>query len=298
MMFQRHKKPRRRQPVTDYDKNRSYVYRSSKESGAQEKNNQRSRGEDAGRLNSILRSAGFALGALSFLALAVLATVLGPNAEVSVSDSQPQFRPTSQYRERADEILSQSLNNRWKLSIKKSDISAALKDSFPEIETVSVSTPPWSYKPVIDLTMSEPVLLISGVGEGKYIVNEQGIAVASTKAAKVFNPKGLPEVIDQTGYEIQTGKSILTLRQVSYIEEVIFQTKQKKLDIDKILLKPGGAEADLRFAGLDYTVKFGFDNDARKSAGAFLALKKHLDKNGPPPDKYIDVRVPEQAYVR
>jgi hypothetical protein len=53
-----------------------------------------------------------------------------------------------------------------------------------------------------------------------------------------------------------------------------------------------------KFNQLDYEVKFSFSNDARKSAGAFLALKKHLDKKGPLPKEYIDARVPERAYVR
>jgi uncharacterized Ntn-hydrolase superfamily protein len=54
----------------------------------------------------------------------------------------------------------------------------------------------------------------------------------------------------------------------------------------------------LRIEGKAYLVKFNLRGDAREEAGAFLAVKQHLERAGKTPEQYIDVRVDNKTYYR
>jgi hypothetical protein len=150
----------------------------------------------------------------------------------------------------------------------------------------------------LEIKMSDPVLIFISTGE-EFLVDKSGIALIEAESApRSLETAKLAKVTDETGHIVETGKNVLSTEQVSFIREIIFQAKSKRLDTSDILLKPGGEEVHFKFKQAPYIVKFSFDNDARRSAGAFLALRKHLNKNGQPPDQYIDARVPERAYVR
>lgn len=297
--FKGKQQSRRRHPVEQNEKNRMYTYRSRRtEEGDTPQAPPRDTKQQNGRLADLFRSVSFIAGLLALLVLFAYATALGTESKVRFDGDQGALRPTKQYQGKADEILGQSLNNRWKLSINRSDIAYALKQSFPEISSVSISTLPWSYQPIVNISVSEPALVLVN-GGSKYLVSDSGVAMINlNNTDNRYKPGDLPEVTDETGYVAEEGKYILSSEQVDFIKEIIYQAAQKKLDTDKVSLKPGGEEVDFKFKGLNYIVKFSFENDARKSAGAFLALKKHLQKNGPLPNQYIDARVPERAYVR
>lgn len=292
------KKPLKRQPHLQQGKNRrNYTYRSIRDEETERPARHDPQAHE-GRLGDFFRSAGFIAGFLLLLVFLVYATALGTDTEVRFERDQPTLRPIEQYKDKAEELLGQSLNNRWKLSIDRSNLSDNLKQAFPELSTASVSTPPWSYQPIINLSVSEPsVLLISG--GNRYLVDDSGVAMIGLNDVKPgYKPEKLPEVTDETAYVVEEGGHILSSEQVDFIKEIIYQTNQKKLTPEDIRLKPGGEEVYFQFKELDYKVKFSFENDARKSAGAFLALRKHLQDKGPLPDEYIDARVPERAYVR
>jgi hypothetical protein len=297
--FRNKKSSRKRQPAADYDKNRAYTYRSqSREENKYD--NERSRGNRTkSGLAGFFRIVLFVLGLLAFVAVAAYATALGTNAKIKFDGGRQNApRISGQYSDKAHQILGESLNNRWKFSIKKPDIADSLQQSFPEISSVDISTPPWSYQPIINITVSQPRILLVSAGD-KYLVDSSGVAMITLKdVQKRYKPGNLPEVIDETGYLVEEGKPILSSEQVDFIDEIIFQTNQKRLTTSQINLKPGGEEVHFKFEGLSYLVKFSFEVDSRKSAGAFLSLKKHLEAKGPLPNEYIDARVPERAYVR
>jgi hypothetical protein len=220
MAFRIKKPPRRRQPLEQYEKNRTYTYRSrraAEPADAAERSRGSSGSKGQGRFGELVRSAVFIAGLLVFVAIIAYATVLGTNAKVQFKGDQAALRPAGQYSEKAEGILRESLNNRWKLSIKRSDIADGLKQSFPEIGTVSVSTPPWSYQPIINISVSKPSVLLSSSGS-KYLVDDSGVAMINLKDAKKgYKPSGLPLVTDETRYEVEEGKHILSSDQIDFI---------------------------------------------------------------------------------
>jgi hypothetical protein len=300
--FRKKQPSSRRRQAASYEKNRAYTYRSAR-SPATDSNPDRSRtpgknDEQGGKFAKRLSSAGFIMGLLIAIASVVFMTALGSEASIAIKDNQPAYRPSERYQEKADEILGQTLNNRWKISIQKADIARQMQESFPEIANINISTPPWSYKPILKIAMNEPALIFVSTGE-EFLVDKSGIAlVEAGSAPSSLKTDNLAKVTDETSHIAKTGKNVLSAEQVSFIREIIFQAKSKRFDTSDILLKPGGEEVHFKFKQAPYTVKFSFDNDARRSAGAFLALEKHLSKNGQLPDQYIDARVPERAFVR
>ena len=85
---------------------------------------------------------------------------------------------------------------------------------------------------------------------------------------------------------------------IDFITEVVGQLSAKSLKVVSMVLPGGASELDIRVEGAPYTVKFNLRGDARAEAGAFLAVKQHLERENKTPGSYIDVRVPNKAYYR
>jgi hypothetical protein len=70
------------------------------------------------------------------------------------------------------------------------------------------------------------------------------------------------------------------------------------MQIESLTLPSGLSELDVRIKGQGYYVKFNLLGDGREEAGAYLALKSHLDAGHITPRQYIDVRVEGKGYYK
>jgi cell division septal protein FtsQ len=229
---------------------------------------------------------------------AIYCMSLLPSAKVQLEGSTVRLRNQQAYQAFADEVIASSLLNHSKLTFNSTKVTEQLQSQLPEVSAVSVSTPIFLLQPQVRLYLSQPAALLV-TESGTFLIDEQGRALANiSKNRPSLDTSGLPLLQDQTGLEVQQGKPALTSGQVAYIHELKLQAEAKQIEMESMIMKSGGGELDVRYKGSTYTVKYNFFEDARLSFGTFFAAKEAYQKDKIKVSEYIDVRIPERAYVK
>ena len=245
---------------------------------------------------------------LAIAALIVLAALLVSNLilsrdpqVVALADTggrQLFLRDQETYYEAAREIFGSSVVNTNKLTVNSGRIASDMQERFPELEEVSVTLPIIGRQPTVYIQPARPALLLKVSDGGLYIVDTVGRALMSASQVTKAEKLGLPLVDDQSGLSVDLGKNVLPSDDVDFITEVIGQLKAKNLKVSAVTLPKATNQLDIRIEGMPYIVKFNLRGDARAEAGAFLAVKQHLEREKKVPGSYIDVRVDNKAYYR
>ena len=198
----------------------------------------------------------------------------------------------------AENEAKKSILNKSKLTLREDQIALALKDHYVGFSDVQVSSDLFGRHIILNIQSSRPAVLLSN-GTNVYIIGQNGVALADNSKKKPgFDSNSIPLVQDQSAITIEVGKQALSTDQVTFIEEVAFQLESGDMPISTMILLPGGGELQVRFGKVDYYGKFSMYEDARKSSGTFLAMKDEADKLNTKPREYIDVRIPERAYIK
>lgn len=231
-------------------------------------------------------------------ASALYVASLSSSAQITVTGSQDLLRDRGAVQPKTNEIIASSIMNRTKFTFQDEKVRSSLKAAFPEFADVTITTPIFRHRPHIDIRLSRPTVLLSS-GTSIYVLDESGRALFDTVRNKpAFDVAGLPLVQDQSTHQVEIGKTALSSTTVDYITEVLRLSEQKNLKVESLLLTSGGGELDVRYRGISYFVKFNTFEDARKSTGAFIAIKERLESERSAPTEYIDVRLPGRAYVK
>lgn len=236
------------------------------------------------------------LGVIFFTAICIFAVLLTAPPKVIV-EGGPARSNQKEYEIAAKE-LSSGWSGQTKLTLNRQKISTELSGKFFELDSVEVSTPLLRNSAVIKLHVSEPLAILKTL-RSDYLLDSRGVAVMNLE--NTSSVKGLEKLIslsDQSDASIELGKPALTTAQVDFIKEVRRQAEAKKIGLEDTLLTEGGGELHVRFKGLAYFVKFNPYEDARKSFGTFNAVREHMAASGERPVEYVDVRVPERAYIK
>lgn len=223
---------------------------------------------------------------------------LSPDAQIKVSGEKTYPRNKKSYEEGVNMQLKSSIFYRNKITFDSASVIEKIKNEFPEVNSVNIKVSPFRHRPVIELALAKPTgRLISG--NKAYILDEEGtVLFDQDEASSTLDIGSLLTISDDSGQAVEFGKPALSAVQISFLREVIGQTKAKGLKAQSFTLSRGGTELDVRFASLDYYVKFSFTSDARQSSGAFIALEEQLKKDGTNPSQYIDLRIPEKAFIK
>ncbi len=245
----------------------------------------------------LYRAVNYLIG-LIILGGVIYMCMLNPSAQIKISGQESYPRNKKSYEEGVNTQLKSSIFYRNKLTFDSSVVAEKIRAEFPEVTKVDISISPFRHRPVIKLTLAKPTeRLISG--EHSYILDEDGTALFDQNdASPSLDVNSLLTITDDSGQAVQLGKPALSELQISFIREVIGQTRAKGLSPQSFTLSRGGTELDVRFKNMGYFVKFSFISDARQSSGAFIALKKQLDRDGVTPKEYIDLRIPDKAFVK
>ncbi len=184
--------------------------------------------------------------------------------------------------------------NRNKLTFNETSVIKALQSRFPEISAAQVELPFFSEQPVLHLTVAEPSFILSS-SKSSLIVDSAGVAVGP---AASFPIKGLPYVIDDSGYIAKAGSQVMGSDAVDFINSVMNQCRRAKIPIASLVLPAQPQELQLRTKDSGYYVKFYLGGDALQETGQFLAARHHFSQIHQPPSQYLDVRVSGKIFYK
>lgn len=243
-----------------------------------------------------------AMIAFAALFICVVSMVsLSSNAKISVLSSEQTapglLRGEAAYTEAAKQILGRSINAKTKLSIDSVSFDRQMKERFPEIAQTSITLPLMGRRPIVELAIVRPSLLISTT-RGVYVVDDRGRAIMDAREVKGVTDLKLPVVSDEAGPVVKAGQKILTEQAVTFITTFNKQLQNKGVSVRSISPAPSATEVSVRLNDYQYIVKASLATDPRLAAGRFLALKGNLEQQRISPAEYIDVRVEERAYYK
>lgn len=295
-MIGRKKKPvkMRRNPHVQRQKQSSFQYSSNRAQSERTVRDHSAEDKADSAFENSARKAFVALAGLAFIALAAYFSVLSAKPDVVIVNKQPAVR--SGYQEAAAQIVGDNFLNHSKLTLNRQKITAEMQSKFPEMSDIDVSTPIFGRNAVVKTSISAPVLALVS-GSGTYLINDRGVVLfklsGSTEAFKE-----LLMVNDQSGTSVTVGKPALTSEQVAYALDVARQSEAKDIPVTSVELVAGGGELNVKHQGLSYIVKYSVYEDSRQSFGTFIASREYADKTKLKPAEYIDVRIPERAYIK
>lgn len=244
-----------------------------------------------------LKRTPYLIGGMIILAGAIYFSLLLAPPKVVITGEQGPLRDGSQY----SRLVSDSTNHiqsRSKLTINRQKITNELTAKFPELRRTTVTTPLFSNRAVVRLEVSRPELVLSS-GSDTFLLDTRGVSLLNTaKEHALVKSDALPVVTDQSNTPISLGKRALTSAQVAFILELNHQSQAKNLNTVSINLSAGAGELVVRYADIPYFVKYNINEDARKSFGTFYATKEYIERTNVKPAEYIDVRIPERAYLK
>lgn len=239
---------------------------------------------------------------LSLLMLVVVTLAilqLGDNAKVvtaGTAKGQVFLRDHATYEEAARQAFTPFLNSN-KLTVDTGAITADLQKQFPELAVVTVSLPIIGNRPVVYIQPAAPKVILVAQS-GMYVLDSTGRALIAGNQVPRLDELQIPAVNDQSGLPIKMGKVALPRDTVAFIEEIAGQLRAKEIDITSLTLPAGTNELHARVEGAGYYIKFNLHGRAREEAGAYIAIKQHLESQGKSAGEYIDVRVENKAYYR
>lgn len=253
------------------------------------------------KTNSIkrrLKHIPFFLSFIAIVAALLYNLTLIPSAQIIVLGEQTMLRPKESYETTINTTLKNSPLNRTKITINTKRLSAEIKRQFPEIESLDISLPLLRHQPVVRVVLATPAALLNTPNES-YVLDGNGRTLFTKNSADPnFDSSELPVIDDPSGHKIEPGLPALTRQQITFAQELQRHAESKELNLETSTLAAGGEELHMRFSGLAYSVKFSFAANARQSFGAFLATKERVERDGVPISEYIDVRIPERAYIK
>jgi hypothetical protein len=236
-------------------------------------------------------------GALLICTVNILS--LSPHAKLlplKSADNGSFLRDQATYQAAADKLLASSLWNRNKITIDTGSFNRQMTQQFPELSSVSVALPLLAHRPVVYLQPAQPALVLAA-DKGSFVIDNRGKALLAADNSP--SQSKLPQVVDQSGLQIQLHRQVLSSDDVNFIQTVVAQLAARHMIVSSLVLPAGTSELDAHIAGQTYFVKFNLhDNNPRQQAGTFLATIAQLQRKNAPPGKYIDVRVAGRAYYQ
>lgn len=250
---------------------------------------------------NFLRKVGLIVLMLAVIVSAVNILSLSTNPKVLPLEgdkSSAFLSDTNVYEEYSSKVLSNSIWNRNKITVKSEEVSQQLVEQYPELSSASMTVPLLAHRPIIYVQPAKPVLVISA-RNGAFVVASNGKALLRANVSSELNKYNLPLLNDLSGLKLRVGQSALQARDVRFIQTVLTELSAKQYNVESMSLPATSSELDVKIAGQPYLIKFNLQSDtARQQAGTFLSTMQYLKKQNAVPAKYVDVRVNGRAYYQ
>ncbi len=299
-MFSKKKDYKKRSDTPSFPKNKTFSYRSARRGPANSNGTDKNSvdNNDKGKSENKLSKAVNAVILLAvFSSLAYLSYV--QTDPVIKLDQKALPRNEADYYDAVKKEISSSITYKNKLSFSSEKFSEKIKSQFPEVDSIIVEMPIFRHRPTVNITVSEPSARLV-TSDKSYILDKEGTALfTEDKINDRFDTSGLVSINDSSGHPVELGKPVLTEQQINYIREVINQGKANNVPAQVFNLEFGGSAVDIKFQDASYIVKLSFYEDPRQSSGAYFALRDEIANGDVPlPKQYVDLRIPDRAYLK
>jgi len=297
--------PRARMPRTEPQANKVFSYYSVKRPSEIEEIDRPSARQN--RDEGVAKTTRFIflkrLGVLAVFILIIFIFIanvrLNPNDMQVTLKGTPEERLLLQdeavYKESAQKIMEEKLQNRIKLSFDGKAFSQAMVRQYPEIATVNAALPLVGGKTTLYIEPSPVALVFMSQDKKAYVMDKNGKIIS----ASINNVRqGVPVVTDQSGIEPKIGTQILPSGDVYAIQTILYQLKEKNIAAESLVLPTAAQRLEVRLAGKPYYIKFNLHENVMQQVGAYLAVQQKLDREGTQPKEYIDVRVADRVYYK
>lgn len=286
-----------RRPAVSYKKQPIYSYTSSrKESQRHFNRGEGDEGKGSAYSRFMLSSTKVAVGIIVFVGLVYFQS-LSSNAKVKLTGDEA-LRSSEAYEKIINEELQASKLNLSKLSFNTDKFSESLMTKIPEAESIKVNLPLFQHQPKVEVYLADPIAQLV-TSEKTYYVDSSGKALfTDSEVSGSIDRTNLLVINDTSGHDITIGKPALTSNQINFIKELKAQTSSKNINIENMTLSNSGAGLNVRFKDMPYIVKFSFLADHRQSSGAFIAIKDQISSGGIKVSEYVDLRIPDRAYIK
>lgn len=231
----------------------------------------------------------------------VLSLSSSPKVVVRNAASDPGsvfLRERAIYEEASQKVLESSILNRSKVTIDTAGFDRKMREKFPELSVASVTLPLMGRRPIVELVVVKPAMILSIKNDKTYILDEDGRAIIPVNEAKGIGSLQLPVVADESGDSFKAGEGVLTKQSVTFITTFVNQLSARKVKVSTITLPPLASEVQFKVDGQQYYIKASLMTDARQAAGSYLAMKAKLESDKVTPAEYIDVRVDEKVFYK
>lgn len=216
---------------------------------------------------------------------------------ISKGDKSTALRDLNIYQESAQKLVSKSILNRSKLLFDSQALISEFKQQFPEISAVTVTVPIMGRRPILYIQTTKPSFILTS-NNNSYLVGSNGKVLLSTQDVNNLDTYNLRTVHDESGINVQPGKSALPQQQAIFISMVIEQLEKQGFKIEYLTIPTSPYDLYVRLVGTPYVVKLNILEDPKQQVGSFIALKNKLDSEKIVPKEYIDVRVGERVFYK
>jgi hypothetical protein len=257
------------------------------------------------RFQRLRAHAGWFMLGLAVIAVVIYELQLSTTPRVvalTPSSDAPFLQDSATYQREAQKLFEASAANRNKLTLNTTEITAMMRQKFPELEEVSILLPVLGSTPTMYVRPADPSLVLAATN-GTFVVDEYGRALAELKnnaSATQLGKLGVPTVTDQSSLSAKLGQQVLPSDATKFIATVMGQLKAKGVSVQSMTLPAAAGELDVYISGQAYFVKFNLQEGGAEvadvQAGTFLAVKHQLEQQGKQPSQYIDVRLDGRAY--
>jgi hypothetical protein len=187
------------------------------------------------------------------------------------------------------------LTNSNKISFDENGLVASLRTNYPEIKAASVELPVFSRRPVFRLEVATPALFLKSQ-DTSYLVNSNGVAVG-LKSKYKSNLSSLPEIVDQSGFEVQPGKQVLSSGDVLFIQAVAKEMKVYNIPLKTLAIPNLVQQLNVYTTDAGYYTKFFTGGDPALQSAQMIAARQQF-AGGSGPSQYLDVRVSGKVFYK
>jgi cell division septal protein FtsQ len=256
------------------------------ERGGNKKNNQRSVPSiNKSRVLRLFLAVGVVIGILYVARLSA--------NPVLIVNTTPALGRTEAYQQGASEILSLTPLNRTKFTLQRAGFIEKMLEEFPEIESLTISTPMLGSRPVIHIKESRLVFRLESNAK-TYVVNDSGVVVGESKDF-VLEPRSVA-IRDESGVEVTKGARVLRSDDAEFFvrTDALLGAKGRVLQTIRITSVP--REAYLVIKDLPYTLRVYLDDSPDTQMASFFSAEKTLGERGERPATYMDLRAGEKVF--